>query len=119
MDLITQLLQLSAKLYKHLTNIPSSETRSVFIEELNEMLDERGIIIDQLKEEGFHFDSTNKTHVTLYEFDKGIRERINLVFDNVKSDLKNLNKSKKHKVQYLNPYAAVQVMDGRYYDKKK
>lgn len=37
----------------------------------------------------------------------------------IKMDMKNLQKTKKHEKQYVNPYANVQVMDGMYYDKKK
>ncbi|HEY4624082.1 MAG TPA: flagellar protein FliT, partial [Solibacillus sp.] len=32
--------------------------------------------------------------------------------------LKDLQNAKKNEKQYLNPYSSVQVMDGRYYDKK-
>lgn len=119
MDLINELLRVSAKLYKHLTEIPSGDERTPFIEEINVLLDERGIIIENLKKEGFHYDSTNKAHVTLFELDKGICERLNLVNEAVKLDIKNLQNSKKHEMQYINPYANVQVVDGRYYDKKK
>lgn len=119
MDLTNQMLQVSAKLYKHLTTIPSGEERTSFIEEINKLLDERGKLVEQLKVESFQYDESNKTHTTLFELDKGIRERLNLVFEDVKSDLKNLNNSKKHEIQYINPYSSVRVMDGRYYDKKK
>ncbi|MFP3919903.1 flagellar protein FliT [Lysinibacillus telephonicus] len=119
MDLTTQLLQVSAKLFKHLTTIPNGNERTTFIEEINNLLDERGQLVEQLKLEGFHYDESIKTHVTLFELDKGIQERLNLVLNEVKTDIKNLNNSKKHEMQYINPYSSVRVMDGRYYDKKK
>ena len=119
MNLMNELLQVSAKLLKHLTNIPSGEERTSYIQEINELLDERGKIVEQLKVEDFKYDATIETHVMLMKLDKGIREKLEIVFNSVKQDIQNLQKAKKHEIQYINPYAKVQVMDGRYYDKKK
>ncbi|MEK9197502.1 flagellar protein FliT [Ureibacillus sp. 179-F W5.1 NHS] len=119
MDNTQQLLQISAKLLKHLTNIPKGEERSEFIDEINDMLDERGTIVEKLRQEGFQMDPTNKLHTTLVELDSGIRARLDDTMKLVKQDMKDLQQSKKHEKQYMNPYASVQVMDGMYYDKKK
>lgn len=119
MDLIQQLLQVSAKLYKHLSAFPSGEERTEYIDEVNGLLDERGILVKQLREQNFQYDETDETHVTLYKLDKGIRERLDLLFNEVKADLKKFNDTKKYEKQYINPYASVQAMDGRYYDKRK
>ncbi|MBD8025397.1 flagellar protein FliT [Ureibacillus sp. Re31] len=119
MDTIQQLLQISAKLLKHLTKLPKGEERSKFIDEINTLLDERGVIIERLRQEGFQMDPTNKLHTTLAELDNGIRTRLDEMMKLVKQDMKDLQQSKKHEKQYINPYASVQVMDGMYYDKKK
>ena len=118
-QLIKNLLQISAKLFEHLSTNPKSEDRDLFIEDIQEMLDQRGIIIEDLRAQGFTMDTSNKLHVTLAELDKGIRERLNKVLTVVKSDLKELQNSKKHEQQYANPYANIRTMDGMYYDKKK
>lgn len=89
MDLIQQLLQVSAKLYKHLSAFPSGEERTEYIDEVNGLLDERGTLVKQLREQNFQYDETDETHVTLYKLDKGIRERLDLLFNEVKADLKN------------------------------
>ncbi len=119
MDNIQQLLQVSAKLFKHLTDIPKGEERSTYIDEINQMLDERGSLIEKLRQEGFVMASDNKLHETLAQLDKGIRERLDIVMLAVKQDMKDLQNSKKNEKQYMNPYSSVQVMDGMYYDKKK
>lgn len=119
MDNTQQLLQISATLYEELSMIPKGENRENFIQEINQKLDQRGKIIDALRQEGFTFDSQNKIHATLLELDKGIRERLNLVMEVVKHDMRDLQNAKKNEKQYANPYASVQVMDGMYYDKKK
>ena len=118
MDNLQKLLQVSAKLYQHLTHLPQENERDAYIEKVNGFLDERGQVMEQLKSGGFIFDSENKSHVMLAELDKGIRERLDKVMKVIQLDLKDLQNTKKNEKQYMNPYANIQVMDGRYYDKK-
>ena len=119
MDRIQDLLQVSAKLYVQLADIPKGEERDHYVEEINSKLDNRGEIMESLRENGFEYDASNKAHVTLFELDKGIRERMRLVMNAVQYDLKELQNAKKNEQQYMNPYSHVQVMDGMYYDRKK
>ena len=118
MENIQQLLQVSAKLYQHLAAFPEDEQRDAYIEKMNGLLDERGNILEKMEQDGFQFDKQQKTHAMLFELDKGIRERLNKIIKVIQTDLKDLQNAKKHEQQYMNPYANVQVMDGRYYDKK-
>ncbi|MFJ7735958.1 flagellar protein FliT [Lysinibacillus sp. NPDC097287] len=118
MNTVQDLLQVSAKLYQHLTILPSEDERDVFIEKVHQYLDERGVLVEQLQQEGFQVDLTNKAHATLAELDTGIKERLDKVMKSIQADMKDLQNAKKNEQQYLNPYANVQVMDGRYYDKK-
>lgn len=118
MEQTKQLLQVSAKLYQHLTSLPKEEERDEYIEKINVLLDERGILVEEMANKGFKINPVNKSHQMLVELDKGIRERLNNVMKVVQSDLKDLQNAKKNEKQYLNPYSSIQVMDGRYYDKK-
>jgi flagellar protein FliT len=118
MKQIQELLQVSAKLYQHLANLPKDEERDMYIERVHTLLDERGELVEKMTKDGFHIDSNDKSHQMLVELDKGIRDRLSKVMKLVQTDLKDLQNAKKNEKQYLNPYASVQVMDGRYYDKK-
>ncbi|EON73421.1 flagellar protein FliT [Lysinibacillus sphaericus] len=118
MQLIDQLLQVSANLFKFLGDIPIGEDRDEYIDNINNMLDKRGKIIEKLVQEGFHFDEQNRIHRTLLELDNGIKQRLAVVMDAVKQDMANLQKTKKSEEQYFNPYGNVRTMDGMYYDKK-
>ncbi|WP_336636207.1 flagellar protein FliT [Lysinibacillus fusiformis] len=118
MQLTEQLLQVSANLFKLLGDIPKGEDRDEYIETINTMLDKRGMIIESIVKEGFHFDEPNRIHRTLLELDNGIKQRLAAVMEAVKKDMANLQKTKKSEEQYFNPYANVRVMDGMYYDKK-
>ena len=119
MKQIQQVLQVSAQLFALLGNTPKVEERDQFIEMIHQKLEERQVAIDELVAVGFVFDENNKMHVTLQELDKGIQERLQNVLKLIKDDLKSVQNAKKNEQQYLNPYSNVQVMDGRYYDKKK
>ncbi|MBG9454834.1 flagellar assembly protein FliT [Lysinibacillus sphaericus] len=118
MQLIEQLLQVSANLFKLLGDIPKGEDRDEYIDNINSMLDKRGKIIENLVREGFQFDEQNRIHRTLLDLDNGIKERLAAVMNAVKQDMANLQKTKKSEEQYFNPYSDVRVMDGMYYDKK-
>jgi len=118
MQLIDQLLQVSASLFKLLGDIPNGEERDEYIDNINNMLDKRGEIIEVLGQEGFQFDEQNRIHRMLLDLDNGIKERLAAVMSAVKQDMANLKKTKKSEEQYFNPYSNVRVMDGMYYDKK-
>lgn len=119
MSTVDHYLQTSAQLFKLLTTIPPSDERLDYIESINELLDKRGIYVDQLKSEGFQYNAEDKMHQTLYELDKGIKERLHLVMDAIKNDMKDLQNTKKHESQYIDPYKDVRVIEGRYFDNKK
>lgn len=118
MQRIDQLLQVSANLFKILSDIPDGQERDEYIDKINSMLDKRGTIIGGLVQEGFCFDEQNRIHRTLLELDNGIKERLAAVMSAIKQDMANLQKTKKSEQQYFNPYSNVRVMDGMYYDKK-
>lgn len=118
-ELIQELLQVSARLYDHLTEEPPAEERDEYIEMIQVLLDDRGDIMDELVEHGFEFNPKDNAHGILADLDKGINERLKKVLNSVKTDMKELNKQKKNEMQYMNPYSHLQVMDGMYYDKKK
>lgn len=118
MQQIDQLLQASANLFKYLGETSKGEDRDEYIDTINNMLDKRGAIIEELMNDGFRFDEQNRIHRTLLELDNGIKKRLADVMDAVKQDMANLQKTKKSEQQYYNPYSNVRVMDGMYYDKK-
>lgn len=118
-QLLQQVLKQSTDLYSFLEKPTKSEERTQYIEQVNELLDRRGVLMEQLKEANFTFDSTNATHRMVAELNAAIEQRLQKVLADVKVDLKNLQVAKKNEQQYVTPYSSVQTMDGMYYDKKK
>lgn len=114
-----QLLQLSAKLFQLLETNPNGDERDAFLEEVDRLLEQRGQVLEALRDENYQLDKENKVHGLLIELDKGIRDRLDLVMQAVKKDMKNLQMAKQKEKEYINPYSSVHVLDGKYYDKKK
>ena len=114
-----QLLQLSAKLFQLLETNPNGDERDMFLEEVDRLLEQRGQVLEALRDENYQLDKENKVHGLLIELDKGIRDRLDLVMQAVKKDMKNLQMAKQKEKEYINPYSSVRVLDGKYYDKKK
>lgn len=116
---LNALLKVSADLYELLSTIPEGTERDTLIFEIDEMIEERGELMDSLLEDNFQYDESNKLHETLLELDQGIRTRLTLHLNSIKSDLRDIQLTKQTEKNYSNPYADVRVMDGKYYDTKK
>ena len=120
MTKLNEFLQKSAQLYKFLVDYKDDPaTRSQSIEKINELLNERGKLVEELKKEQFRYDETNKMHTTLFELDKGIRVKLDEIMNNVKMDMKDLQNVKRNEIQYIDPYSEVRNLNSRYFDGKK
>ncbi|WP_312753303.1 flagellar protein FliT [Rummeliibacillus suwonensis] len=119
MDQIQELLQISAQLYKHLTQLPADKERDAYIQKMDDYLDKRGIIIDELKKLDANPIIGHPFEKQLRELDKGIIERLKKAKAEIAQDMKNLQKSKTSERRYVDPYASVRVMDGTYFDGRK
>ena len=117
--MINDYLQKSAQLYKRLTEITQQEEQPDSLQEILDLLDERGLLVEQLKQQGFRYDETNKMHKTLFELDRGIHEKLNVLMDSVKDSIKDLQKAKKVERQYIDPYGDIRQLNARYFDGKK
>lgn len=116
---LTKLLRISEQIFEQLASLPEQEKRIDFIEEINSQLDKRGETIKLLMEQGFQINPKVELHQTLIELDAAIKNRLDVLMQGIKDDMRDLQNAKKNERQYMNPYSDVRVMDGMYYDKKK
>ena len=119
MDIYQKYLQASSNLYAKLEHSPKEDARETFIEEVTRDIDKLEVLSKELIESGFVYDASKREHEILYALDGGIRKRLNILLNNIKAYMRDLQNAKKNEVQYANPYGHVQSMDGMYYDKKK
>ncbi|MGE7110261.1 flagellar protein FliT [Lysinibacillus sp. NPDC047702] len=116
---IEKLLATSAQLYEHLNEIAEGEERDTYIVKIENLLDKRGQLLDEVLASSNVTLEGHQLTPHLIELDQGIQSRLEKVMIAIKIDMKNLQQSKKSEQQYLNPYSNVRVMDGMYYDGKK
>lgn len=119
MELLQELLQVSAQLYKHLTTFPEDKERDVYIQKIDNYLDKRGAIIDKLQQLEVNPLPGHPFEKQLRELDKGIRDGLVKAKSEIVQDMKNLQTSKKSERRYVDPYSSVRVMDGTYFDGRK
>ncbi|MFJ8261817.1 flagellar protein FliT [Rummeliibacillus sp. NPDC094406] len=119
MELLQELLQVSAQLFKHLTMLPPDKERDDYIKKIDDYLDKRGEIIEQLQQIEVNPLPGHPFEKQLRELDKGIRDRLQKSKNEIAQDIKNLQKSKTSERRYVDPYASVRVMDGTYFDGRK
>lgn len=119
MDLLQQLLQVSALLFKHLSELPPDKERDEYLQITDRLLDERGAIIEKLQQLEVNPLPGHPFEKQLRELDERIRKRLKAQKDEISTDIKNLHLSKKSERSYVDPYASVRVMDGSYFDGKK
>lgn len=119
MELLQELLQISAQLYKHLEKLPPDKDRDEYIKQIHQYLDERGSIIEKIQ--GFEVNPIfgHPLEKQLREFDEGICNRLKKEKDQIAQDMINLQKSKISERRYIDPYSSVRFMDGTYFDRKK
>lgn len=119
MDYAQLLMKTSVQLYKHLAIIPEEKDRDAYIQKIHEFIDTRGAVVDHLQGLAENPLKDHELMPDLMELDKGIRERLQKVYQSIKDDLQNLQKMKQSEQRYINPYGATRTMDGTYYDQKK
>lgn len=116
---VEKLLSISAQLYEHLAVIPEGEERDSYIGKIEELLEVRGRLLEEVMVSDSVSLEGHQLTFHLIEIDQGIQSRLQKVMTAIKIDMKNLQQSKKSEQTYLNPYSNVRVMDGMYYDGKK
>jgi len=116
---VQKLLATSAQLYEHLTVIPEGDERDTYIEKIENLLDQRGRLLEEVMASNSVSLDGHQLTPHLLKLDRGIQARLEKVMIVIKTDIKNLQQSKKSEQSYFNPYADVGAMDGVYYDGKK
>lgn len=91
--------------------------RSELIKDLNELMEKREILIQQLS--GPYTDEDKETGNRLLNLNKKVSIGMNILFNDVKQDLKQLRQQKESNKSYINPYGNMKTTDGLYLDSKQ
>lgn len=118
MDSVERLLASSKKLYDLLVVTPDKDQREEYIKQIDDLLEQREKDILAIVNNGIVLTDCSE-YQTILNLDNEIKEKLSLLMIQIKTDLKNVQLTKKSEQSYLNPYAATSTLDGMYFDKRK
>ncbi|WP_067727100.1 flagellar protein FliT [Oceanobacillus damuensis] len=103
---------------RELLNQPiTPQSRESVIEQLNGLVSDRGKLMDSLTPP--YTEDEKRIGSKLVQFNDEIQNRMQILFADLKMEMKQVKKQKKSNQSYTNPYKSVQVMDGMFMDSKK
>jgi flagellar protein FliT len=117
MDLVEKLVSCSEKLLFVLQE--SAVEREAQIDQINELLTKREMIIEKLKHEYTNDLDKHPKADQIIKMEQEITKGLNQLFTLIKKDIKELNDKKRSHQLYVNSYAHLQTFDGRFYDIRK
>ncbi|MFB1049898.1 flagellar protein FliT [Paraliobacillus sp. JSM ZJ581] len=93
------------------------EEREKIIENVNVLLNHREIILAEIKPP--YTAEEKEIGIKLVPLEQKIQQRLNLLFTNIKTDMRTVKKQKSTNQKYMNPYQSLANSDGSYLDKRK
>ncbi|WP_284139273.1 MULTISPECIES: flagellar protein FliT [unclassified Virgibacillus] len=106
-------LELKQVLDQHIT----AKNRPAVIEEVNALIEKRGMMMEMIQHP--FSDEDQRIGQELIQLNNLIQQQMQILFDALKSEMKQVKKQKKSNHSYINPYSSVQSFDGMFMDKKK
>jgi flagellar protein FliT len=116
MSAVKILLEITKNLHDHVSSGLPKEDREPYIERLNELLEQRQVIMDKMPES--YSTEEQRMGRMIVKLNDTIEPLLTLQFDQIKQNLTLMKKKKEKNVQYTNPYQSVSS-DGMFFDKKK
>lgn len=95
----------------------TNKNRETVIEELQQKIEERGLLLQKLTEPYTEEEETLGTEIV--KLNQQIETKMNTLFHHLKMEMKQMKKKKKSNNSYINPYQHVQSSDGIFMDNKK
>lgn len=117
MNKLKKVYELTLRLKELLNQDTSSSEREEVILQLDALIKERGKWMD-----GMPAPLSNDEKVLaaeIYSINKDVQEKMEQIFTELKVEMRQIQKQKKSKQFYTNPYKDVQVSDGTFLDSKK
>ncbi|MFD1358950.1 flagellar protein FliT [Fictibacillus halophilus] len=109
------LLEITKNLYDHVSSGLPKVERELYIERLNELLDQRQAIMNKLPPT--YSEEEQRIGQMILKMNETIEPLLVRQFEEIKHNLSMMKKKKEKNVQYANPYQTLSA-DGMYFDKK-
>ncbi|MEC0282200.1 flagellar protein FliT [Terribacillus saccharophilus] len=117
MNRVQALYDTTAQLDTLVSQPVTSENREEIIQSLTALLDVRTIQMEELKPP--FTTEENILGKELLPMNDRISKQVQQIFDQLKVDIRTIKKQKQSGKKYINPYASMQTLDGRFLDKRK
>ncbi|MFS0674210.1 flagellar protein FliT [Ornithinibacillus sp. 179-J 7C1 HS] len=117
MNRVQPIYDITLKMQQLLPSTTTSNDRESVIEEINKLLLQRGTIMEEAKEP--YTKEELETGNKLLLLNKDVEQKLNLLFQGLKAEMKQVKKQKNSNLKYTNPYDKVQTNDGMFMDKRK
>ncbi|RCW67088.1 flagellar protein FliT [Saliterribacillus persicus] len=116
MDKILKLYKLTNSLIEEAEKATSSEDREEVIEKINTLLDEREVLLKEIKAP-FSEEETKKGQ-EIIELDGRLQKMLAIIFFDLKKEMRSVKKQKSSNEKYVNPYQKLSGHDGMFMDSK-
>jgi flagellar protein FliT len=115
MSAVKILLEITKNLFDHVRASLPKEDRERYIERLNELLDQRQVIMDKLP--AVYSEEEQRLGRMIVKMNETIGPHLTRQLEEIKHNISMMKKKKEKNVQYANPYQTISA-DGMYFDKK-
>jgi flagellar protein FliT len=115
MSAVKILLEVTKNMFDHVSGGLPKEEREPYIERLNELLDQRQVIMEKLPVT--YSEEEQRIGRLIVKMNETVEPLLVRQFEEIKHNLSLMKKKKEKNVQYANPYQTLSA-DGMYFDKK-
>lgn len=117
MEHMKQLQRLTLELFETVDQATKAKERETAITKVTELLDQREALLQEMKEP---FTAEELAiGKELLPMEEKIQQRMQLLFNDLKMDMRAVKKQKSTNQKYRNPYKDLANFDGTFLDKKK
>ncbi|RLL46652.1 flagellar protein FliT [Oceanobacillus piezotolerans] len=117
MNRIKPIFELTKQMKAILDQTMTAKNREEMINKVNNLLEQRGMEMESINPP--YTEDEKQLGKELLHLNEGVQRQIEAAFLELKKEMKQVKRQKASNKKYLNPYQNVQIMDGRYLDKKK
>ena len=117
MNRVQALYDTTAQLDTLVSQTVTSENREEVVNSLTALLEVRSGQMEELKPP--FTTEENLLGKELLPMNERISKQVQQIFDQLKVDIRTIKKQKQSGKKYINPYASMQTLDGRFLDKRK
>lgn len=116
MERVQKIYEKTEQLHQLLKQEITSQNRESLIVEVTKLIDERGQYMEGLTPP--YTEEEQQIGQALIPMNREIEQRMNKLFNHLKSEMKQVQRQKKSNAQYKNPYKSVDTADGMFMDSK-